>query len=166
MAKNESFDVTTGVDLMEVQNSVNQSRKEIAQRYDFKGVKTILELKKSDNLILLEAPDDMKLKAMWEILLSKLLRRKVPISNCRRGALQRVGGDRIKQEVELVSGLDIETCRKMVKIIKEARLKKIQASIEGEKVRVSGPSRDILQGVIALLKEKDFGVELTFGNYR
>jgi hypothetical protein len=166
MAKNESFDVTTGVDLMEVENAVHQAQKEIIQRYDFKGTKASIELKKAENLVLLDAPDEMKLNAMWEVLLGKLVRRKVPVKNCQRGAVQKAGGDRIRQEVKLVSGLDIELCRKIVKTLKEAKFKKAQAAIEGDQVRVFSPSRDELQEVIALLKEKDFGVELKFGNYR
>jgi cyclic-di-GMP-binding protein len=166
MAKNESFDVTTGVDMMEVENAVHQSQKEIQQRYDFKGANASVELKKADGLILLDAPDEMKLNAMWEILLGKLVRRKVPVKNCQRGAAQKAGGDRVKQEVKLISGLDIEICRKIVKSLKDAKFKKAQAAIEGDQVRVSSPSRDELQAVIAHLKEQEFGVELKFGNYR
>lgn len=166
MAKTESFDVTTGVDLMEVENAVHQSSKEIEQRYDFKGSKASLELRKADHLIVLDAPDEMKLNAMWEILLGKLIRRQVPVKNCQRGIAQKAGGDRIRQEIKLVSGLEIEICRKIVKTIKDGKFKKVQAAIEADKVRVSAPSRDELQEVIAALKGEDFGVELKFGNYR
>lgn len=166
MAKNESFDVTTGVDLMEVENAVNQALKEIAQRYDFKGANATLELKKADQQVLMDAPDEMKLNAMWDILMGKLLRRKVPVKNCQRGSIQKAGGDRVRQEIKLVSGLDIDTCRAIVKTLKDAKLKKVQAAIESDKVRVSGPSRDELQNAIALLKDQDYGVELQFGNYR
>jgi hypothetical protein len=166
MAKTESFDVTTGVDLMEVENAVHQSQKEVLQRYDFKGTRATIELKKAEGLVLLDAPDEMKLNAMWEILVGKLVRRKVPVKNCQRGPAQKAGGDRLKQEIKLVSGLDTELCRKIVKTLKEAKFKKAQAAIEGDQVRVFSPSRDELQEVIALLKQKDFGVELKFGNYR
>lgn len=166
MAKTESFDVTTGVDLMEVENAVHQSQKEVLQRYDFKGSKATLELNKAEGLVLLDAPDEMKLNAMWEILVGKLVRRKVPVKNCQRGPAQKAGGDRLKQEIKLVSGLDIELCRKIVKSLKEEKFKKVQAAIEGDQVRVFSPSRDELQEVIAFLKQKDFGVELKFGNYR
>ena len=166
MAKNETFDVTTGVDLMEVENAVNQAVKEIGQRYDFKGANPVIDLRKADNLILLEGPDPMHLNAMWEVLLGKLVRRKVPVKNCQRGDLQKAGGDRVRQEIKLISGLDIEISRKLVKALKDAKFKKAQAAIEGDKVRVSGPSRDELQAVIQFLKEQDFGVELQFGNYR
>lgn len=166
MAKNESFDVTTGVDYMEVENAVNQAVKEISQRYDFKGAKVTLELRKADGLIAMDAPDEMKLRAMWEMLQGKLVRRKVPTRNCQPGEVQKAGGDRVRQEVTLVSGLDIDTSRKIVKAIKEAKFKKAQAAIEADKVRISGPSRDELQEVIALLRGQDFGVELQFGNYR
>jgi cyclic-di-GMP-binding protein len=166
MAKTESFDVTTGVDLMEVENAVNQASKEISQRYDFKGLKITLELRKADELVLLEAPDDMKLNAMWEMLLGKLVRRQVPVKNCQRGDVQKAGGDRVRQEVKLVSGLDIDTCRKIVKAIKDGGFKKVQAAIEADKVRVSAPSRDELQAVIGHLRAGDYDVELKFGNYR
>lgn len=166
MAKTESFDVTTGVDLMEVENAVHQATKEVEQRYDFKGSKATLELKKADHLILLDAPDDMKLNAMWEMLLGKLVRRQVPVKNCQRGPAQKAGGDRVRQEVKLVAGLDIDTCRKIVKAIKDGGFKKVQAAIESDKVRVSAPSRDELQAVIGHLRAGDYGVELKFGNYR
>lgn len=166
MAKSESFDVTTGVDMMEVENAVNQALKEISQRYDFKGAITNLELRKADALISMDAPDDMKLRAMWEILQGKLVRRQVPTRNCKPGEIQKAGGDRVRQEIKLVSGLEIEICRKIVKALKDAKLKRVQAAIEGEKVRVSGPSRDDLQEAIHLLKSGDYGVELQFGNYR
>ncbi len=166
MAKTESFDVTTGVEMMEVENAVHQAQKEIEQRYDFKGSRASLELRKADNLILLDAPDEMKLNAMWEMLLGKLVRRKVPTKNCRREAAQKAGGDRVRQEVKLVAGLDIETCRTIVKALKENKFKKAQAAIEGDKVRISSPSRDELQEVIAFLRQQDFGVELQYGNYR
>jgi len=166
MAKTESFDVTTGVEMMEVENAVHQARKEIEQRYDFKGTKASLDLRKADNLIVMDAPDEMKLNAMWEMLLGKLVRRKVPTKNCQRGELEKAGGDRVRQEIKLVSGLEIEICRKIVKTLKDHKFKKAQAAIEGDKVRVSSPSRDELQEVIALLREQDFGVELQFGNYR
>lgn len=166
MAKSESFDVTTGVDMMEVENAVHQAVKEISQRYDFKGANTTLELRKADNLVAMDAPDEMKLRAMWEILQGKLVRRKVPTRNCQPGDIQKAGGDRVRQEIKLISGLDMDTCRKIVKAIKEAKFKKAQAAIESDKVRISGPSRDELQEVMQLLRGQDFGVELLFGNYR
>ena len=133
MAKTESFDVTTGVDMMEVENAVNQAQKEISQRYDFKGAATTMELRKADNLVAMDAPDEMKLRAMWEILQGKFVRRKVPTRNCQPGEVQKAGGDRVRQEIKLVSGLDIEICRKIVKAIKEAKFKKAQAAIESER---------------------------------
>lgn len=166
MAKTESFDVTTGVEMMEVDNAVHQAQKEVEQRYDFKGSKATIELKKADNLIALDAPDEMKLNAMWEILLGKLVRRQVPTKNCQRETMQKAGGDRVRQEVKLISGLDIEISREIVKAIKDGGFKKVQAAIESDKVRVSAPSRDELQGVIAFLKGGDFSIELKFGNYR
>ena len=139
MAKTESFDVTTGVEMMEVENAVHQAQKEIEQRYDFKGSKATLELKKADNLIALDAPDEMKLNAMWEMLLGKLVRRQVPTKNCQRGTMEKAGGDRVRQEVTLVSGLEIEISRKIVKGIKDGGFKKVFGQ--------SGPAmkKDILE---------------------
>ena len=166
MAAIQSFDVTVGCDLQEVDNAVNQAVKEISQRYDFKGLKVTLELNKADQLVMFEAPDEMKLHAMWEMFLGKLIRRQVPVKNCQRGTVQKAGGDRVRQEVKLISGLDIDTCRKIVKTIKDGKFRRCQAAIEADKVRVSSPSRDELQEVIAALRQEDFGVELKFGNYR
>ena len=166
MAPQNSFDVTTGVDLQEVDNAVNQAQKEIAQRYDFKGSKASIEFKRAENQLLLIADDDFKMKALTEVLHAKLVKRQVPVKNLDIGDITPAGGDTVRREIGLKMSLDGETAKKVVAAIKEAKMKKVQASIQGEQVRVSSPSRDELQDVIALLRGKDFGVELKFGNYR
>lgn len=166
MAKSESFDVTTGVDFMEVENAVNQANREVGQRFDFKGLPITIQLSKADSNITLEAPDEARLNALWDILVGKLVKRKVPVKNCRRENVQQAGGDKVRQVVALVSALDQDSCKKIAKLIKDHKFKKVQAAIEGDKVRVSGPSRDELQQVIAFLKQQDLGAELKFGNYR
>jgi uncharacterized protein YajQ (UPF0234 family) len=166
MAANQSFDVTTGCDLQEVDNAVNQTIKEINQRYDFKGVKIGIDFRRDDGKIVLTAPDDYKLQASWEILQSKMVRRQVPLKNLHQGNVEPAGGATVRQEITLQQGIPTDTARAIVKYIKDRKLKKVQASIQKDQVRVTSPSRDELQNVIGLLKEKDFGVELTFGNYR
>ena len=166
MAATQSFDVTTGCDLQEVDNAVNQALKEITQRFDFKGIKVGVELLRAENMIVLTGPDDFKLKAIWDILQSKLVRRKVPLRNLTPGAIETAAGGTARQEFAHQQGIPIETAREIVKFVKEHKLKKIQVSIQADQVRVSSPSRDELQNVMALLRQKDFGVELNFGNFR
>jgi len=166
MAANQSFDITTGCDLQEVDNAVNQTIKEINQRYDFKGVKVGIDFRRDDGKIVLTAPDDYKLKASWEILQSKMVRRQVPLKNLKEGSVEPAGGATVRQEITLQQGIPTETARAIVKYLKDKKLKKVQASIQKDQVRVTSPSRDELQNVIGLLKEEDFGIELDFGNYR
>jgi len=166
MAGTSSFDVTTGVDFMEVHNAVEQATKEITQRYDFKGVKVGIELSQKDKKVTLTAPDEFKLKAVWEALQGKMARRQVPLKNLKPGSVEPAGGSTARQVVEIQDGLTADMAREIAKTIKEAKLRKIQAAIQGDTVRVSSASKDELQGVIALLKQQDFGVELKFGNYR
>jgi len=166
MAATQSFDITTGCDLQEVDNAVNQATKEVQQRYDFKGLRVSIDFRRSENKIVLQAPDDYKLKAMWDLLQEKMVRRKVPTRNLQLGKVSPAAGGTVEQEIVLQQGIPTETARAIVKFIKEQRLKKVQAEIQSDQVRVSSPSRDELQTVIALLREQDFGVELNFGNYR
>jgi uncharacterized protein YajQ (UPF0234 family) len=166
MAGTNSFDVTTGVDMMEVNNAVEQATKELQQRYDFKGVKAEITLDPKAKTITLAAPDDYKLTAVWEVLQSKFVKRKVPLANVKRGKAESAAGSSLRQVVELQQGLSSDMCREIVKVLKDAKLKKVQAAIQGDTVRISGPSRDDLQGAIQLLRGKDFGAELLFENYR
>ena len=166
MADNNSFDVTTGVDLQEVDNAVNQASKEIAQRYDFKGSKANIEFTRATGKLILTADDDFKMRALFDVLQTKLIKRNVPVKNLDVGETEPAGGDTVRKEIGLKMSLDAETAKKVAAAIKEAKIKKVQAAIQGEQVRVSSPSRDDLQAAIAMLKSKDFGVELKFGNYR
>jgi hypothetical protein len=161
-----SFDVTTGVDLQEVDNAVNQAQKEIAQRYDFKGTKVSLEFNRATSILVLIADDDFRMRALFDVLQEKLIKRGVSVKNLTIGEIKPAGGDTVRREITLKTALDGETAKKIAAAIKDAKLKKVQAAIQGEQVRVTSPSRDDLQGVIALLRGQDFGVELKFGNFR
>jgi cyclic-di-GMP-binding protein len=166
MAKESSFDVTTGVDLQEVDNAVNQAQKEVAQRYDFKGSSAAIDFRRGEELIALVADSEFQLTALFDVLQSKLIRRGVPVKNLDPGPVQQAGGDTVRREIRLKTALDADTARKVAADIKAAKLKKVQAAILKDQVRVSAPSRDELQAAIALLRAGDYGVELTFGNYR
>lgn len=166
MPQNASFDVTTGVDLQEVDNAVNQAQKEVAQRYDFKGSKATIEFKRAEEQILLAADNDFQMTALWDIVQTKLIKRGVSVKNVDAGEVKQAGGDMVRREVKLKTALDSETAKKVAAAIKDAKLKKVQASIQGDQVRVQSPSKDDLQEAIALLRKGDFGVELKFGNYR
>jgi uncharacterized protein YajQ (UPF0234 family) len=166
MAANNSFDVTTGVDMMEVQNAVDQATKEIAQRYDFKGLKVELALDAKAKTLTLSAPDDHRLTALWDVVQSKMVKRKVPLKNLKPGKIESAAGSTSRQVVAIQDGLTAEQAKDVVRCLKDAKLKRVQASINAETVRVSGPDKDDLQGAMELLKQQDFGVELKFGNYR
>jgi uncharacterized protein YajQ (UPF0234 family) len=166
MAGSQSFDITSGCDLQEVDNAVNQAMKEIRQRYDFKGLKVNVELNRAENKIVLRGPDDFKLRAMWDIVQEKMVRRKVPLKNLKPGNTIPAAGGTVTQEVSLQQGIPIETARAIVKFVKEMKIKKVQAEIQGDQMRVASPKRDDLQIVMGRIKEKDFGLELHFGNYR
>ena len=166
MAGKESFDITTGCDLQEVDNAVNQAMKEINQRYDFKGLKVGIDFQRLENKLVLRAPDDFKIRAMLEVLQQKMVRRNVPVRNLQPGKITPSSGGSVTQEILLQQGIPIETSREIIKLIKEQKFKKMQGEIQGDQVRVSSPSRDDLQTLMAMLREKDYGIELKFGNYR
>jgi len=161
-----SFDITSTVDLQEVDNAMNQARKEVAQRYDFKGSKASMEFDQKESKLVLVADDELRLNALWEILVTRLVRRNVPTKNLTRGAVQAASGGTVRQDVALQQGVPTEKAREIVKFIKDARLKKVQAAIQGDQLRITSPSRDELQEVMRLLREQDFGLALQFGNYR
>jgi hypothetical protein len=166
MPQQASFDVTTGVDLQEVDNAVNQAQKEVAQRYDFKGSSAAIEFKRAEALLELVANSDFQMRALFDIVQSKLIKRGVSVKNLDVGETKPAGGDTVRREIKLKTALDTETAKKVAAAIKDAKLKKVQAAIQGEQVRVTSPSRDDLQAAMAILRQKDFGVELKFGNYR
>ena len=166
MAKDASFDITTGVDLQEVDNAINQAQKEVAQRYDFKDATIEIEFKRAEGLIRLLADNDMRMRALFDVIQSKLIKRGVPVKNLDVGEVTPAGGDTLRREVKLKQALDTETSKKITAAIKEQKFKKVQASIQADQVRITAPDRDELQSVIGFLKTQDFGVELQYGNYR
>jgi uncharacterized protein YajQ (UPF0234 family) len=166
MPKTESFDITTGVDLQEVDNALNQARKEITNRYDFKGVLVEIDYDRSVPRITLHTADDYKLEAMWQVMEQRFRSRNVPLKNLVRGKVDDASGGTVRQEVKITQSIDGDTAKKISKYIKDAGYKKVQAQIQGDAVRVSAPSRDELQAVIHDLKGEDWGMELNFGNYR
>ena len=166
MAKNSTFDVTSNVDLQEVDNAVNQAEKEIAQRYDFKGATAEIDFNKDDATLTLLADDEYKLKALIDVLESKLVRRGVPIRNLDYGKIEPAAGSKARQVVTLQQGISTEKGKEIVKAIKTGGFKKVQAQIQDDQVRVQSPSIDELQAVIAFLKQQDFGLELQYGNFR
>ncbi len=166
MANNETFDITTGCDLQEVDNAVNQTLKELSQRYDFKKVKYEIKFDRGVGAIGLQAEDEYKLDAIWDVLQTKMVRRKVPIKNLHRDDMESAGAGAVKQNINLAQSIDTDTAKKIVKYIKEKKLKKVQASIQKDQVRVQSPSRDALQEIMGMLRSEDFGLDLQFGNFR
>ena len=161
-----SFDVTSKVDLQEVDNAVNQARKEVAQRYDFKGSKAAIDFDRAEGTLTLVADDEFKMRALWEVLQARLVRRKVPVKNLKPGSIERAANDTVRRVVTLQQGIPTEAARAVVKFLKDRKLRKVQAAIQGDQIRITSPSKDELQSVIQVLREEDFGIELQFGNYR
>ena len=149
----------------EVLNAVQQARKEVQTRFDLKDSKSEIELNEKDKKITISSIDDFKLRAVVDILQQKLAKRKVPLKNFTYGPITPAAGSTVRQEVTIQSGIAVEKSREIVKKIKDSKIK-VQASIQGDLVRVSGKSRDLLQEVIALLRQSDFGIDLQFTNYR
>lgn len=163
MAKENSFDIVSKVDLAEVENAINQTLKEVATRFDFKGSKSDVKLEGTD--LVLTSEDEFKLKSLNDILQTKLVKRGVSLKALTYGKIESALGGTVRQHVALQQGIPTEKSREIVKFIKDAKLK-VQASIQGDMVRVSGRDRDTLQTVIAKLREEDFGIAMEFTNYR
>ena len=166
MATPCSFDITSTVDLQEVDNALNQARKEVAQRYDFKGTKASIEFDPKDSKLVLVADDAFKLNALWEIVQTRRVRLNVPVKNLTRADAQPAGNSTVRQEITLQQGIPSEKAKDIVKFLKESKLKKVQASIQGDQLRITSASKDDLQDAMRVLREQDFGVALQFGNYR
>jgi cyclic-di-GMP-binding protein len=160
-----TFDIASNIDINEVRNAVQQASKELLTRYDLKDSKSSIELDEKENKIQLASSDEYKLKAVTEILGQKLVKRNVPLKGLQYGAITPASGGSVRQEVTLQQGIPTEKAKEIVKTIKDSKLK-VQASIQGDVVRVSGKDRDTLQQVIALLRSKDFGIETQYTNYR
>ena len=163
MAKENSFDVTSKVDYAEVTNAINQTTKEVSQRFDFKGSKAAVEVQDKD--LILSAEDETKLRNMNDILQSKLVKRNVPLKALNYEKTEPAAGGTVRQTVKVQQGIPIEKAKEIIKFIKDSKLK-VQASIQGDTVRVSGKDRDTLQETIAKLKAQDFGIDMQFTNYR
>jgi uncharacterized protein YajQ (UPF0234 family) len=149
-----------------VDNALNQARKEVAQRYDFKGAKADIALSAAEKTLTLTADDEFKMNALWEIVQTRLVRRSVPIKNFKVGDSEPAAGGTVRRVIPIQEGIPIEAAREIVKFLKDQKLKKVQASIQGDQVRVTSPSKDELQDAMRSLREHDFGVALQFGNYR
>lgn len=166
MPATSSFDVTSPIDFQEVDNALNQARKEVGQRYDFKGARADIELKPAEKTLTLIADDEFKMNALWEVIQTRLVRRNVPVKNFKMPESEAAAGGTVRRVIEIQEGIPIEAAREIVKYIKDQKLKKVQAAIQGDQVRVSAPSKDDLQAAMAALRAHDFGVSLHFGNYR
>lgn len=163
MAKENSFDIVSKTDYAEVTNALNQTNKEISQRFDFKGSKAAAVIQDKD--LLLTAEDETRLRNMNDILQGKLLKRGISLKALDYQKAEAAAGGTVRQVVKIQQGIPIEKAKELVKFIKDAKLK-VQASIQGETVRISGKDRDTLQEVIASLKGSDFGIDMRFDNYR
>ena len=166
MPATASFDITSTIDFQEVDNALNQARKEVGQRYDFKGARAEIDLNAADRTLTLTTDDEMKMNALWEILATRLAKRGVAVKNFKMGDSEAAAGGAVRRVIEIQQGIPIEAAREIVKILKEKKLKKVQAAIQADQVRVSSPSKDELQDAMRVLREHDFGVALQFGNYR
>ena len=165
MASTYSFDVTSNIDMPEVDNAVNQARKEIAQRFDFKGSSAAIDLDAKANTLTLTAEDNFKLESVWDVLQTRLIKRSVPVKNLKREEVQPASGSTVKQVITLQQGIPSDAAKDIVKHLKESK-KKVQAQIQADQVRVTSSSKDELQDAMQALRAKDFGVSLQFGNYR
>jgi cyclic-di-GMP-binding protein len=167
MAKESSFDVVSEVDLQEVRNAVDQARREIGQRFDFKGTGSDVELtdERATPKIVVRSNTDQKVKDCVKVLEEKLVKRKVSLKALQKGDIQPAAGGTARQEVGINQGISTDKAREIVKTVKDMKIK-AQASVQGDQVRVSSKSRDTLQEVITTLKENDFGIPLQFVNYR
>lgn len=166
MAKESSFDVVSEVDLQEVRNAVDQTAREISQRFDFKGTGSSVDLNddKEPNIVV-KANTEQKVKDVVKVLEEKFVKRKVPLKSLQRGNIEPAAGGTARQTLALNQGISTDKAREIVKYVKDTK-KKAQAAIQGDQVRISAKSRDDLQDIIAALKEKDFGIPLQFVNYR
>ena len=160
-----SFDVVSKIEMPEVHNAVQQALKEVHQRFDLKDSNSSIEFQEKENKILLHSKDEFKLKAVVDILQSKLIKRQVPLKGLTYGEITPAAGSTVKQEIAMQQGIPIEKARELVKKIKDSKLK-VQASIQGDFVRVASKDRDTLQSAIKLLRDTDFGIDLQFTNYR
>jgi uncharacterized protein YajQ (UPF0234 family) len=160
-----TFDIVSKIDLNEVNNAIQQALKEVLTRFDLKNSHSKIELNEKEHKLALASQDEFKLKAVNEILEGKLVKRGVPLKGLTYGPVLPAAGSSVRQEITLQQGIPIEKAREIVKTVKDSK-KKVQASIQGDLVRINGKDRDTLQEIIALLRSKDFGIDMQFTNYR
>lgn len=163
MAKENSFDIVSKIDYAEITNALNQTSKEVGQRFDFKGSKAAAELE--DKNLILTAEDETRLRNMNDVLQSKLVKRNIPLKALTYEKIEPAAGGTVRQQVTIQQGIPADKTKEIVKFIKDAKFK-VQASIQGDVVRVSGKDRDTLQEVMGALKKQDFGIDMQFDNYR
>lgn len=163
MAQEFTFDIVSKTEMQEVANAVQQAQKELAQRFDFKGSKSSIEL--ANDEIVLISDDEGKLRSVKDILESKLVKRKVALKSLAYEKLEQAAGGTVRQRAKIVQGIEVEKAKAIVKTIKDAKIK-VQASIQGDQVRVAGRNKDDLQRAIAVVKEGEYGIPLQFTNYR
>ncbi|MEI7907447.1 MAG: YajQ family cyclic di-GMP-binding protein [Bacteroidota bacterium] len=165
MAQQSSFDIVSEVNMQEVDNALNQARKEVATRYDFKDSKTSIDFADKEKEVTIHTEDDFRLKAVVDILQNKFIKRGIAIKTLKYGTVETASGGTIRQKITLLVGIDKENAKKLVQIIKDTK-RKVQASIMEDQVRVTGKDKDDLQAIIALLRGTDFPLSLQFTNYR
>ncbi len=164
--KSSSFDIVSTIDLMEVKNAVNQTMAEIRQRFDFKGSKSDINLDQTKNSITLISDDEFKLKSLNDVFQSKLVKRKLSLKAFQYGNVEQAGGDTVRQVLQIQQGISQDKGKEIVKYLKGLGLKKVQGQVMDDQVRVTGKNRDDLQEAIQQLKQKDFGIDMQFSNYR
>lgn len=165
MPSTSSFDVTSTIDFAEVDNALNQARKEVGQRYDFKGATAEIDLSPAEKTLTLTTDDEMKMNALWEIVQTRLVKRGVAVKNFKASESKPAAGGTLRRVIEIQQGIPVEAAKEIVKFLKDKK-KKVQAAIQSDQVRISSASKDELQDAMRALREHDFGVSLQFGNYR
>ena len=165
MAADNSFDIVSKVDIQEVRNAIDQAIKEVRARFDLKDSNSEIKLEDEDKAIQLASENEYKLKAVTEILQQKLVKRGISLKNLDYGKIEPASGSSVRQKITLQQGIPTEKAKDIVRLIKDSK-KKVQASIQGDTVRISGKDRDTLQEAIALLRGHDFGIDMQFTNYR
>ncbi len=166
MAKTQSFDITTGCDPQEVDNALNQARREITNRYDFKGLLADISYDRQAGTISIHTTDQFKLDAIWQVLVGRFVARDVPVENVRPEAVEEASGSTVRQVLTLVQSIDQDTARRLNRFIRDQRIKRVSSQVQNDAVRVTGPGRDELQALIRLLRAEEWGMQLQYGNYR
>ena len=165
MAADNSFDIVSKVDIQEVRNAIDQATKEVKARFDLKDSKSEIKLEEEDKVLQLASENEYKLQAVIEILQQKMVKRGIPLKNLEYEKIEAASGSSVRQKIKLQQGIASEKAKDIVRVIKDSK-KKVQASIQGDTVRITGKDRDTLQEVIALLKGRDFGIDIQFTNFR